>query len=405
MERKRAEFRVSNTVGQIPSAATGVATAKARLLKASGRDVIEMARGEPYFDTPEHIVLAVRQALERGQTKYTAVDGTAELKEAVRTKFERDNRLTYEVGQISVGAGCKQVLYNAFAATLDPGDEVIIPAPCWDCYASMIRLIGGNPVLVPCPAGCGFKLTPAALRNAITPRSRWLILNSPVNPAGAVYSAGEIVALAEVLEDHPQVWVMADQIYEHFVYDGAFVSPAAAAPALYERTMTVTSVSKTYAMTGFRVGYGAGPAPLVKAMARVQSNSTSNACSVSQAAAVAALNGPQDIVAERAWELRQSRDFAVEALNGIAGLSCERPPGAIFAFTCCRELLGRRVPEGKTIQNDADFADALLEREGVAVTAGCVFGLEGYWRLTFGVPQQQLREATRRIARFCASLS
>jgi aspartate aminotransferase len=405
MVRKAPEFRVSNIVRQIPAAATGVATAKARLLKASGRDVIEMARGEPYFDTPEHIVLAARQALERGQTKYTAVDGTAELKEAVRDKFQRENGLTYQVEQISVGAGCKQVLYNAFAATLDPGDEVLIPSPCWDCYANMIRLTGGNPVLVPCPPVCGFKLTPRALREAIGPRTRWLILNSPVNPTGAVYSAEEIALLAGVLEDHPQVWLMADQIYEHFVYDGDFASPVAAAPALSERTMTVTSVSKTYAMTGFRVGYGAGPAALVKAMARVQSNSTSNPCSVSQAAAAAALNGPQDIVAERTLELRQARECAIEALNSAEGLSCMRPPGAIFAFTSCRECLGRRTPEGNILQTDADFADALLEREGVAVTAGSVFDLEGYFRLTFGVPFPQLREATRRIARFCSSLS
>lgn len=398
-------FRVSNTVRHVPPAATGVATAKARQLKASGRDVIEMARGEPYFDTPPHIILAAKEALERGQTKYTAVDGTAELKEAIRAKFLRENGLTYQLDQLSVGAGCKQVLYNAFAATLDPGDEVILPSPCWDCYASMIRLIGGTPVLAPCRPDQGFKLSAPTLDGSITPRSRWLLLNSPVNPTGAVYSAEEIRSLAAVLERHPQVWMMADQIYEHFIYEVPFVSPAAAAPALFEQTMTVTSVSKTYAMTGFRIGYGAGPASLVKAMSRVQSNSTSNACSVSQAAAAAALNGPQDIVAERARELRQCRDIAVGALNQIPGLSCVRPPGAIFAFTSCQNLLGKTAAEGQQIHTDADFADALLESQGVAVTAGSVFNLPGYFRLTFGVPESQLREATRRIARFCDSLS
>ena len=398
-------LNISSAVRNIEGAATSAITARARLLTAAGRDVIEMARGEPYFDTPEHIKRAAMAAIADGQTKYTPTDGTIALKDAIREKFHRENGLRYEREEITVGSGCKQVLHNALMATLSPNDQVIIPTPCWDCYAAMTRLAGGEPVFVSCHPETGFRLMPADLERAITPRTRWVILNIPNNPTGVTYSSGELVALMGVIKSHPDVWLLSDEIYEQIVFEIPLTSALAVEPALRTRTLIVNGVSKTYAMTGFRIGYGAAPAELIKAIAKIQSNTTSNPCSISQAAAVEALNGPQGIVKQRVAEVRECRDVAVKMLNASPNLSCVTPQGAFFAFTDCSRTFNKRTPDNRLIRSDTDFVESLLEAEAVAVTYGSAFGQNAYFRLTYGVPMTLLREACARIQRFCRSLT
>lgn len=373
-------------------------TAFAQQRKKAGRDVIILGAGEPDFDTPDHVKQAAERAIAEGKTKYTALDGTAELKAAIREKFRRDNALDFGLDQITVAAGAKQVLYNAMMASLDEGDEVIIPTPFWVTYADIVRIAGGTPVLVPCREENGFRLTAEDLERAITPRTRWLMLNSPSNPSGAAYAAEHYHPLIEVLLRHPQVWLMVDDMYEHIVYDDfAFVTPAALEPRLAGRTLTVNGVSKAYAMTGWRIGYAGGPAPLIAAMAVVQSQSTSCPSSVSQAAAVEALNGPQAIVAERCRSFKARRDLVVSALNAIEGITCRVPEGAFYTFASCAGLIGKTTPDGNVLDGDTAFADYLLRSVDVAVVPGSAFGLAPYFRISYATSTGELEEACRRI--------
>jgi len=374
-------------------------------MRRSGVDVIGLSQGEPDFPTPEHICEAAKKAIDAGQTRYTDVDGTPELKAAIARKFERDNGLIYDTKEISVGTGGKQVLFNALLATLDPGDEVIIPAPYWVSYPDMARIAGGAPVEAACAEADGFKLTPAALRRAITPRSKWLILNSPNNPTGSGYTAAELRALGEELLAHPQVYVMTDDMYEHLRYDGfEFATIASVTPALRNRVLTVNGVSKTFSMTGWRIGYAGGPRELIAAMATLQSQSTSNPCSVSQAAAIAALDGPMDFLPPRNETFRKRRDLCLDAFNATPGLSCRRPEGAFYLFPSCAGLVGRKTPAGETLANDADVARYLLTQARVAVVPGSSFGLEGYFRISFATSTERLEEACKRIREACGLL-
>ena len=387
-----------------PSPTIAVST-KARELKAAGRDVIGLGAGEPDFDTPDSIKEAAIDAIRRGETKYTAVDGTPELKAAVAEKFRRDNGLDYEASEITVGTGGKQVLYNAFMATLDPGDEVIIPAPYWVSYPDMALLAEGEPVIVACPQNNHFKLQAEDLEAAITDRTKWLILNSPSNPTGSAYSHEDMKAITDVLLRHEQVWVLTDDMYEHLVYDDfSFVTPAQVEPALKSRTLTVNGVSKAYAMTGWRIGFAGGPAELIKAMAKVQSQSTSNPSSVSQAAAVEALTGPTDFIPERNEVFKQRRDLVVDRLNTCPGLACHRPEGAFYVYPSCAGTIGKKTPDGKTIESDGDFVTYLLESEGVAVVQGEAFGLSPYFRISYATSTEALEEACTRIKRACEAL-
>jgi aspartate aminotransferase len=380
-------------------------TRLANELRRQGRDVIGLSQGEPDFDTPDHVKDAAIAAIAAGETKYTDVDGTPALKRAIARKFETENGLVYDLSQISVGAGGKQVIYNAFFATLDPGDEVVIPAPCWVSYPDMVRLAGGTPVVVPCGEAEGFKLTPGRLREAIGPRTKWLVLNSPGNPTGAGYSAAELRGLADVLLEHPRVLVLTDDMYEHIRYDGwAFSTIAAVEKRLFDRVLTCNGVSKAYAMTGWRIGYGGGPAALVRAMATIQSQSTTNPCSVSQAAAIAALTGPLDFLRERNAVFQERRDLCLEALNAIDGLSCRRPDGAFYLFPSCAGAIGRRRPDGRVIETDVDFSTFLLEEAGVAVVPGSAFGLAPYFRISFATATERLRAACERIGEACGTL-
>jgi aspartate aminotransferase len=380
-------------------------TDHANALKRAGRPVIVLGAGEPDFDTPEHILAAAARAMARGDTRYTVLDGSPAMKAAVQLKFRRDNGLDFALNEISVGAGAKQVIFNALMASLNPGDEVILPAPYWTSYADIVQICGGVPVSVPCSEADGFRMTAAQLEAAITPRTRWLFLNSPSNPSGAAYSAAQLAPLCEVLLRHPAVWVLADDIYEHILYDGlAFATPAAVEPRLRERTLTVNGVSKAYAMTGWRVGYGAGPRALIAAMAVVQSQSTSCPSSVSQAAAIEALTGPQGIVAERRASFQHRRDFVVTALNRAPGLHCRVPEGAFYTFASCAGMLGRRTPGGVLLQTDSDFCSYLLQDYEVAVVPGSVFGLAPYFRISYATSMAQLEEACARIAAACEAL-
>ena len=373
--------------------------------RREGRPVIVLGAGEPDFDTPDHIKEAAIGAIRAGQTRYTALEGTAELKAAIQGKFRRENGLDYAIDEITAGAGAKQVMYNAFMATLDPGDEVILAAPYWTSYADMVRIAGGLPVPVRCSEENGFRLQAPDLEAAITPRTRWLLLNSPSNPSGAAYDEQQLHPLLEVLKRHPQVWLLSDDIYEHLLYDGAaFVTAAQLEPELKERTLTVNGVSKSYAMTGWRLGYGAGPKSLTAAMAVVQSQSTSNPCSISQAAAVAALNGPQELVTQWRDAFQRRRDFVVERLNAIEGISCRRPEGAFYTFASCAGLIGRRTPAGGVIDGDSAFCRYLLESHDVAVVPGSCFGLAPYFRISYAASDADLREACERIAAACAAL-
>ncbi|KAA5607582.1 pyridoxal phosphate-dependent aminotransferase [Roseospira marina] len=375
-------------------------------LRRQGRDVIGLSQGEPDFDTPQPVKDAAKAAIDRGETKYTDVDGTSDLKQAIVEKFARDNGLTYGLDQISVGTGGKQVLFNALYASVDIGQEVIIPAPYWVSYPDMVRLVGGVPVVVPCPEEQGFLLDADSLRAAITPRTKWLILNSPSNPTGAGYDADRLRALADVLLEHPHVHVLSDDMYEHIRYDGwAFTTIAAVEPRLAPRVLTVNGVSKAYAMTGWRIGYAGGPAPLIKAMATVQSQSTSNPSSVSQAAAAAALRMPLDFLEERNAAFRERRDLCLAAFNAIDGLSCQTPQGAFYLFPSCAGLLGRKTPAGRVLDSDVAVAEYLMEAANVAVVPGTAFGLAPYFRVSFATSLERLRVACARIADACDTLS
>ncbi len=396
---------LADSLARIKPSATIAVTDKARELKAAGRDIISLGAGEPDFDTPENIKEAAIRAIRDGRTKYTAIDGIAELKAAISAKFKRENGLDYKPEEISVGTGGKQVLFNALMATLNPGDEVVIPAPYWVSYPEIVSLAGATPVTVPTSLASGFKLTAQALEKALTPKTKWLILNSPSNPSGAAYSHAELRALADVLLKHEQVWVLTDDMYEHIVYDGfRFATPAAVEPALKARTLTLNGVSKAYSMTGWRIGYGAGPSMLIKAMAKLQSQSTTNPSSISQWAAVEALNGPQDFIPKNAETFRQRRDLIVSMLNQANGLNCPRPEGAFYVFPSCEGTIGKTTAGGKKIGNDQEFVTALLEEEGVAVVQGSAFGLAPFFRISYATSSEALEEAGNRIQRFCAGL-
>ncbi len=374
-------------------------TERANALRRQGADLLVLGAGEPDFDTPEHIKEAAIQAIRAGQTKYTVLDGSPALKEAIRRKFARENDLVFAQDEVTASAGAKQVIFNAMMATLDPGDEVIIPAPFWVTYADIVAILGGTPVVLPCREEDGFRLTAEALEAAITPRTRWVMLNSPSNPSGAAYGEEHYRPLLEVLLRHPQVWLMVDDMYEHILYDGfRFVTPAALEPRLRERTLTINGVSKAYAMTGWRLGYAGGPKALIQAMASVQSQVTSCPCSVSQAAAIAALDGPQDIVHERCKLFRERRDLVVDALNAVPGLSARRPEGAFYVYASCAGVLGRRTPNGEVIDSDTAFTRYLMDEGGVAVVPGSAFGLAPYFRVSYATSREVLEEACRRIA-------
>ena len=397
---------LSATLSRVKPSPTIAVTNKARELKEAERDVIGLGAGEPDFDTPDHIKAAAKAAIDAGKTKYTAVDGIPELKQAICAKLKRDNGLDYTPAQVSVGTGGKQILYNALMATLNPGDEVIIPAPYWVSYPDMVRLAGGEPVAVAATLEADFKLTPAQLEAAITPKTKWLIFNSPSNPTGAGYSREELKGLTDVLMRHPHVWVMTDDMYEHLAYgDFTFCTPAEVEPGLYDRTLTCNGVSKAYAMTGWRIGYAAGPEPLIAAMRKIQSQSTSNPCSVSQWAAVEALNGSHDFIAENNIAFQRRRDLVVSMLSEIEGMTCPVPDGAFYVYPSIAGLIGKTSASGVKITDDEAFATALLEEEGVAVVFGAAFGLSPNFRVSYATSDEALTEACTRIQKFCASLS
>ena len=396
---------IADSLGRIQPSQTIAISAKARALKAEGRDVIALSAGEPDFDTPENIKKAAIAAIQSGKTKYTDVDGIPELKAAIVKKFKRENNLDYKTSQITVGTGGKQVLYNALMATVNPGDEVIIPAPYWVSYADIVLLGGGKPVSLPTRIEHKFKLQPEALARAITPKTKWLIFNSPSNPSGAGYSRAELKALTDVLLKHPHVWVLTDDMYEHLAYDDfKFVTPAEVEPKLYERTLTMNGVSKAYAMTGWRIGYAGGPEILIKAISKLQSQSTTNPNSIAQWAAVEALNGPQDFIPMSRKVFQGRRDLVVSMLNQAKGLSCLTPEGAFYVFPSCAGTIGKTSKSGKAIKSDEDFVTALLEEEGVAIVHGAAFGLSPFFRVSYAAATEQLEEACRRIQRFCGNL-
>ena len=396
---------LSQTLARVKPSPTIAVTTKAAELKAAGKDVIGLGAGEPDFDTPQNIKDAAIAAIQAGKTKYTAVDGIPELKQAICAKFARENGLTYKPSQISVGTGGKQTLYNALVATLNPGDEVIIPAPYWVSYPDMVLLAGGEPVVVTGPLQTGYKITAEMLEAAITPKTKWFIFNSPSNPTGAGYSRAELKSLTDVLLRHSHVWVMSDDMYEHLAYDGfEFCTPAEVEPALYDRTLTCNGVSKAYAMTGWRLGYAAGPEPLIAAMAKVQSQSTSNPCSISQWAAVEALNGPQDYIAMSRIAFQARRDLVVALLNAADGITCPTPEGAFYVYPSIAGCIGKTSAAGTQITNDEVFATALLEETGVAVVFGAAFGLSPNFRVSYATSEQALTEACTRIQRFCTGL-
>ena len=396
---------VSNSLKRIKPSPTLAVTQKARELKAAGKDVIGLGAGEPDFDTPENIKQAAIDAINRGETKYTAVDGTPKLKVAIVEKFKRENKLNYETKQISVGTGGKQIIYNAMMATVNPGDEVIIPAPYWVSYPDIVLLAGGNPIIIECSENENFKITPEKLKNSITSKTKWLILNSPSNPTGSCYSENEIKSLAKILIENKQVHILSDDIYEHITYGKFNFFTIAQINELKDRTLTMNGVSKSYAMTGWRIGYGAGPVEIIKAMAKIQSQSTTNPSSISQAAAVEALNGPQNFIMERSKEFQKRRDFVVKSLNEIKDLSCINPDGAFYVFPNCSKCLNKKDKKGKLLKTDSDFVESLLENNGVAVVQGSAFGLEGYFRISYATSTQNLKNALKRISEFCNSLS
>lgn len=396
---------LADRLGRIQPSPTMAVTARAAELKAEGHDIIGLGAGEPDFDTPDPVKDAAIAAIRAGYTKYTRVDGAPDLKQAIRDKFRRDNGLDYALDEIIVGAGGKQVLFNAILASVDRGDEVIVPRPYWVSYPDMARIAGGEPVFVDSSAETGFRMTPEALEAAISPRTKWLILNSPSNPSGAAYAPDDLARLTEVLERHPHVWVMADDIYEKIVYDDfVFATVAQVSPALKDRTLTVNGVSKAYAMTGWRVGFAGGPEPLIRGMAKIQSQSTTNAASISQAAAVEALNGDQSFLAARNAAFRKRRDRVVASLNETPGLSCNVPDGAFYVYPSCAGVIGRRTPDGKTLAGSEDYARYLLESVGVAVVHGAAFGLDPCFRVSYATSDEALEEACARIRRATEAL-
>ena len=396
---------LSATLARVKPSPTIAMTAKAAEMKAAGRDVISLSAGEPDFDTPAHIREAAKRAIDEGKTRYTAVDGIPELKAAITEKFRRENGLDYAPAQVTVGTGGKQVIYNALMASLNPGDEVIIPAPFWVSYPDMVALAGGVPVIVPAPIGTGYKITPDQLEAAITPRTKWLIFNSPSNPTGAGYARDELRALTDVLMRHPHVWVLTDDMYEHIAFDGfAFCTPVEVEPGLADRTLTMNGVSKAYAMTGWRIGYAAGPKELIRGMALIQSQSTSNPCSISQWAAVAALTGPQDFLKANAAMFQRRRDLVVAGLNAAAGITCPVPEGAFYVYPSIAGCLGKTSRGGRPITDDEAFATALLEETGAAVVFGAAFGLSPHFRVSYAAADDLLRDACARIQDFCAGL-
>ena len=397
---------LADSLSRVKPSATIAVSQKARELKAKGVDVIGLGAGEPDFDTPDNIKQAAKDAIDRGETKYTAVAGIIELREAICEKFKRENGLTYEPNQIIAGTGGKQILFNAFMATLNAGDEVIIPAPFWVSYPEMVAICGGESVYVETSIETEFKVTPEALEAAITPKTKWFLFNSPSNPSGAAYSRDELKALTDVLMHHPHVWVLTDDMYEHLVYgEFEFTTPAQVEPGLYDRTLTMNGVSKAYAMTGWRLGYAGGPVELIKAMDMIQGQQTSGTSSVTQWAAVEALNGPQEFLQERKQAFEERRDLVVSMLNQATGIECPKPDGAFYVFPSCKGLMGKTTPDGKTLETDEDFVTALLETEGVAVVHGSAFGLGPNFRISYATDTESLKSACERIQRFCASLT
>ncbi len=392
---------VSNTLKRIKPSPTIAVTTKAKELRAAGKDVIGLGAGEPDFDTPDNIKEAAIEAIKKGDTKYTAVDGTPALKKAIKEKFKKENNLSYDLNQITVGTGGKQVLYNAFMATINKGDEVVIPAPYWVSYPDMILLAGGKPKIVKCNEEDNFKLTPSKLKKAISKKTKWIIINSPSNPTGASYTKSEIKDLAEILKRNKKIYILSDDIYEHITYDNFKFSTIAEIKELKDRTLTMNGVSKSYSMTGWRIGYAAGPLEIIKAISKIQSQSTSNPSSISQAAAVEALNGTQDFIQERANSFKERRDFVVNSLNNIKGLSCLKPEGAFYVFPSCKKLLNKKTK----LKTDTHFVQTLLEQANVAVVQGSAFGLPGYFRISYATSMENLKKAMDRIKRFCESLS
>ncbi len=396
---------IADTLARVKPSATIAVTQKARELKAQGREIISLSVGEPDFDTPDNVKAAAIAAIQRGETKYTPVAGIVPLQEAIVAKFKRENHLDYKTGQTIVGTGGKQILFNAFLATCNPGDEVVIPAPFWVSYPDMVLIAGGTPVIVPTSLEQNFKLQPEALERAITPKTKWVLLNSPSNPSGAAYSRAEMKALTDVLLRHPDVWVLTDDIYEHLVYGGfVFCTPAEVEPNLYDRTLTMNGVSKSYAMTGWRIGYAAGPQKLIKAMDMLQGQQTSGACSIAQWASVEALNGPQDFIPKSRKVFEGRRDLVVSMLNQAKGLKCPSPEGAFYVYPSCADLIGKVAPSGKRIDTDEDFVTELLESEGVAAVHGSAFGTGPNFRISYATSNDLLEKACGRIQSFTASL-
>jgi|AntRauTorcE11897_2_1112592.scaffolds.fasta_scaffold00529_4 aspartate aminotransferase len=397
---------ISKRVQNVKPSATLALVAKAGELKAQGKDVISLSVGEPDFDTPDHIKNAAKKAIDDGKTKYTPVPGTTELRQAIVDKFKRENNLDYEIDQIVVGTGGKQILYNTFMASVDPGDEVLIPAPYWVSYPDMVTLAEGTPVIIECPEETQFKLTPDRLDKAITPKTKWLVLNSPSNPTGMAYAKDELISIADVLRKHPEIYILCDDIYEHLTYDGfVFYTLAEAAPDLKDRIVTMNGVSKAYSMTGWRIGYAAGPKDLIKAMTKIQGQSTSNACSISQAAALEALTGDQSFLNEWRETFRTRRDLVLSKLNAIDGISCITPQGAFYIFASCEGLIGSTTPEGKRIESDADFAAYILDTQSVTLVHGEAFGLSPYFRISYALSTEDLEKACDRISTACQALT
>ena len=396
---------ISDSLKKIKPSPTIAVTQKARELKAAGKDVIGLGAGEPDFDTPENIKQAAIKAINDGDTKYTAVDGTPALKKAIVEKFKKENNLDYTADQITVGAGGKHVIYNAMMATLNEGDEVIVPAPYWVSYPDIVLLAGGKPVVMECDEKQSFKINPSDLEKFITPKTKWIILNSPSNPTGACYSEKDIREIAKVLEKHPHVYILSDDIYEHVTYEGFKFFTIAQIEGLKERVLTMNGVSKAYSMTGWRIGYAAGPKEIIKAIAKIQSQSTTNPSSISQAASVEALSGTQDFIKKRADSFQERRDFVVKALNDIDGIECLNPDGAFYVFPSCKGLMGKKDTNGKEIKSDTDFVQSLLENSGIAVVQGSAFGLEGFFRISYATSMDNLKKALEKISSFCKNLS
>ncbi len=392
---------VSNSLKRIKPSPTIAVTSKAREMRAAGKDVIGLGAGEPDFDTPDNIKEAAIEAIRKGDTKYTAVDGTPALKKAIQAKFSRENDLSYGLDQISVGTGGKQVLYNAFMATINKGDEVIIPAPYWVSYPDIVLLAGGKPKIIKCDEKNNFKLTPEKLTKAVSKKTKWIIINSPSNPTGSGYTKDEIIALSKILIKYKNLYILSDDIYEHITYDGFKFFTIAQIEKLKSRTLTMNGVSKSYSMTGWRIGYAAGPKEIIKAMAKIQSQSTSNPTSISQAAAVEALNGTQDFIIERSNSFKERRNFVVDSLNNIKGISCLSPEGAFYVFPNCKKLLNKKTK----LKTDKDFVEKLLEKAEVAVVQGSAFGLDGYFRISYATSMENLKKAMQRIKTFCDSIN